>query len=123
MSLDEESSAYFGLDDEPQVVNWRQLDAATERSELNRLGEWVTWLNARYCLDYKVIPECWPLHGPLVEELSALRSFWEGCYQDDSAPSDPVSFHRELDAATRRLREWNSRSGCSRTAHRSDPAE
>jgi hypothetical protein len=118
MSLDKNSPAYFGLDDEPQVVNWRELDASTERFELDRLGEWVTWLNARYCLDYKVIPDCWMLHGPVVEELSALRSLWEGCYQDDSAPSEPVAFHRELDAAVRRLREWNSRSGCSRTAHR-----
>jgi hypothetical protein len=119
MSFDEDPAAYYGLDDEPQVVNWRDLDQSTERLQLQRLGEWVAWLNARYCLDYKVIPTCWALHGSLVEELSALRSFWEGCYLEDSAPSEPVAFHRELDAAARRLREWNSRSGCSRTAHRS----
>jgi hypothetical protein len=28
----------------------------------------------RYQLDYKVIPDCWPEHGVLVE-LSALRTF------------------------------------------------
>ena len=43
------------------------------------------------------------------------------CYQDDAAPSDALAFHRDLTLAIRRLRDWTSTLGCTRTAHR-DPA-
>ncbi|MGC4938534.1 hypothetical protein [Kribbella sp. DT2] len=76
----------------------------------------------RYALDDKGIPSCWEEQGASIEELAALRSMWEGCFQGDAAPSDPIAFHRELHAALRRLREWNSRSGCSRTTHRAQPS-
>ncbi|TCO15715.1 hypothetical protein EV652_12188 [Kribbella steppae] len=33
----------------------------------------------------------------------------------------PLAFHRDLDLALRRLREWTSRLGCSRTEHRPEP--
>jgi hypothetical protein len=109
---------FFDELDEPEVVCWRRLDDPTSRLELDRLGEWIAWVAQRYQLDYKVIPDCWAQHGSLVEELSALRSLWEGCFQPESALSEPITFHRELDTALRRLREWNSRSGCTRTVHR-----
>jgi hypothetical protein len=112
--LDEDSF----VDDGPRIVCWMDIDRADEEVEIRRLEEWVTWLTSRYALDYKVIPSCWEEHGSLVEELAALRTMWEGCFQEDAAPSDPIAFHREMDASLRRLREWNSRSGCSRTTHR-----
>lgn len=113
----------YDLLDEPYVVCWKDLDEAAERTQLDRLGEWVVWLTARYSLDYKAVPNCWQHHGALVEELSALRTLWEGCFDEDAASTEPITFHRELDAALRRLREWNSRTGCARTLHRpEDPA-
>jgi hypothetical protein len=103
---------------DPYVVSWRDLDVTSTREEHLRLTEWVDWVIDRYRLDHKVIPPCWPEHGALTEELSALRTFWEACYQEDAAPSDPLAFHRDLTLALRRLRDWSSLLGCTRTNHR-----
>ncbi|MEU4295330.1 hypothetical protein AB0E63_44525 [Kribbella sp. NPDC026596] len=104
--------------DDPFIICWRDLDATTATEELDRLRIWVDWLTRRYNIDHKLVPPCWPHHGALVEELSALRTLWEASYLEDAAPSSPLAFHRELDLAVRRLREWTSRLGCSRTEHR-----
>ena len=103
---------------DPYVVCWRDLDSTSTTEELERLAEWVTWATTRYNLDHKVIPPCWPHHGAVVEELSALRTFWESSYQPDAGPSEPLAFHRDLTLALRRLRDWTSLLGCSRTTHR-----
>jgi hypothetical protein len=103
---------------DPYVICWRDLDAMSTREELQRLADWVSWVLGRYSLDHKVIPPCWDKHGAVVEELSALRTFWEACYQEDAAPTDPLAFHRDLTLALRRLRDWTSLLGCTRTNHR-----
>jgi hypothetical protein len=41
----------------------------------SELAEWVAWLTERYELGI-ALPECWPLHGALVEELAALHTGW-----------------------------------------------
>ncbi|GAA0597724.1 hypothetical protein GCM10009534_35120 [Kribbella sandramycini] len=105
---------------DPLVVCWRDLDSASAAEEVGRLTEWVVWVAGRYNLDHKVVPPCWPEHGAVIEELSALRTFWESCYQDDAGPSEPLAFHRDLTLALRRLRDWTSLLGCSRTNHRSE---
>jgi hypothetical protein len=109
--------------DDPFVVCWRDLDDATTTEELDRLMDWVEWFTTRYRLDHKVVPPCWHQHGAITEELSALRTFWESCYLEDAAPSDPLAFHRDLEHALRRLREWSSHLGCSRTLHRPEPED
>ncbi|MFF1819759.1 hypothetical protein ACFVWG_20835 [Kribbella sp. NPDC058245] len=106
---------------DPFVVRWRDLDADSVSDELERLADWVKWVADRYGMDHKVIPLCWNAHGAVVEELSALRTFWEYCFQDDAAPSDPLAFHRDLTLAVRRLREWTSLLGCTRTQNRGQP--
>jgi len=112
-------SRSFGLSpSDPFVVRWRDLDTVTASEELERLADWISWIAARYGLDHKVIPACWAKHGALVEELSALRTFWESCFQDDSGPSEPLAFHRDFTLALRRLRDWTSSLGCTRTVHR-----
>ncbi|GAB2647010.1 hypothetical protein GCM10009743_23220 [Kribbella swartbergensis] len=108
---------------DPFVVCWRDLDAPSTREELERLTEWVNWATHRYNLDHKVVPPCWSEHGALTEELSALRTFWEACYQEDAAPSDPLAFHRDLTLALRRLRDWSSLLGCTRTTHRPERSD
>jgi hypothetical protein len=119
MNYDDDLTRSFGLPPaDPLVVCWRHLDAGTAEDELERLDGWVTWITDRYGLDHKVIPPCWKNHGAVLEELSALRTFWESSYQDDAGPSEPLAFHRDLTLAVRRLREWTSLLGCTRTAHR-----
>jgi hypothetical protein len=119
MNYDDNLSHSFGLPpSDPFVVRWRDVDTFTAAEELERLAEWISWIAARYDLDHKVIPACWAKHGALVEELSALRTFWESCFQDDAGPSEPLAFHRDLTLALRRLRDWTALLGCTRTAHR-----
>ncbi|HET6293840.1 MAG TPA: hypothetical protein VFG33_10705 [Kribbella sp.] len=106
--------------DDPSVICWRDLEPSIAADELEHLTDWVNWINQRYRLDHKVVPPCWAQHGCLVEELSALHTYWQACYLEDASPADPVGFHRDLDLALRRLRDWSSRLGCSRIAHRSE---
>ena len=47
------------------------LDDDARHARLRQLGEWVTWLVARYDLASQV-PPCWPLHPALLDELKAL---------------------------------------------------
>ncbi|MDX2971795.1 hypothetical protein PWY36_21640, partial [Kribbella solani] len=84
---------------DPYVICWRDLDPESTTEELETLAAWITWATTRYSLDHKVIPPCWSHHGAIIEELSALRTFWEACYQADAAPSDPLAFHRDLTLA------------------------
>ena len=122
MTTDDDLAKALGLPaiNDPCVVCWRDLDTTSTTEELQRLADWVTWTTTRYNLDHKVIPPCWRHHGAVVEELSALRTFWESCYQHDSAPSEPLAFQRDLTLALRRLRDWTSLLGCTRTTHRAD---
>ncbi|WP_329484246.1 hypothetical protein OG555_19045 [Kribbella sp. NBC_01484] len=117
-SRDELLRSFDLADNDPEIVCWRDLDPSTTAAELTRLTSWADWIIDRYNLDHKLIPPCWPEHGALVEELSALRTLWEASYLEDANPSGPLAFHRDLDFALRRLREWTSRLGCSRTEHR-----
>jgi hypothetical protein len=117
-SRDEFRRTFDLAEDEPEIIRWRDLDTATSTAEVTRLADWVDWLTTRYNLDHRLIPPCWPEHGALVEELSALRTLWEASYIEDANPSSPLAFHRDLDLSLRRLREWTSRLGCSRTEHR-----
>jgi hypothetical protein len=110
----------FAPPTDPYVVCWRDLDPTSTTEELERLADWVTWAATRYNLDHKVIPPCWPHHGAIVEELSALRTFWESSYQPDAAPAEPLAFHRDMTLALRRLRDWTSGLGCTRTNHRTE---
>ncbi len=114
----------FGLPPtDPPIVCWRHLDTPAIENELECLDEWVTWIADRYGLDHKVIPPCWSRHGAVIEELSALRTFWESCYQDEAGPSEPLASHRDLTLAVRRLRDWTALLGCSRTIHRPELLE
>jgi hypothetical protein len=40
------------------------------------LVEWVRWLVGHYEMT-AVLPDCWPRHGALVEELAALYVAWQ----------------------------------------------
>jgi hypothetical protein len=119
-SRDELLRSFDLADNGPEIICWRDLDPSTTAAELTRLTSWADWIINRYNLDHKLIPPCWPEHGALVEELSALRTLWEASYLEDANPSGPLAFHRDLDFALRRLREWTSRLGCSRTEHRAE---
>lgn len=75
------------------VVVWKELAPAAYDAELAELTEWVAWWVDRYELGAKIIPACWASHGPLVEELAALRSAWSLSFQPGDEGAGPLGWH------------------------------
>lgn len=101
-------------------VNWRDLNVDDAAEQWGRLLTWVDWLRDRYTLTDRV-PSCWYAHGPLIEELSALRCLWVAAFLDKEAPAGAaVAFHDALDRVLIRVRRWD-RAGCSDGTHRPEP--
>lgn len=107
-----------GLGERP--VNWAALDSVHAAEQWGLLTDWTDWLRDRYQL-HETVPACWYAHGPIVEELSALRSAWAGTYLDPNARAgDGSAWHALLDSALQRIRGWD-RSGCADGNHRQTP--
>lgn len=100
-------------------VNWAALDAHHAAEQWGLLTDWTDWIRDRYQL-HETIPACWYAHGPLVEELSALRSAWVGTYLDPEARAgDGSAWHDLLDRTLHRIKRWD-RTGCADGTHRPD---
>ena len=101
-------------------VCWAFLDDPEIEDLLDELADWVDWLVYRYALDHRVAPACWPEHGALVEELSALRTGWLAAFAITSRPEAPLEWHHHFAAARQRLTLWAGRNGCRPGEHRAD---
>src|SRR5664279_570894 len=55
---------------------WDKLTADQAEKRWLDLREWVEWFVVRNNIGPKEIPDCWYLHGGLVDELDALRWAW-----------------------------------------------
>ncbi len=102
----------------PRPVRWHSLRGQKAHQEWSRLIPWVAWLTDRYALPPTLIPPCWPHHGALVEELTALRGAYEVAYDDTQAATAMLDWHAMFAMARTRLREWTSVTGCTRDDHR-----
>jgi hypothetical protein len=70
-------------------VCWVTLSEPEIEEEHEALADWIAWLIDRYTLDHRTIPPCWDQHGPLIEELSALRTAWLAAYAVTGRPEAP----------------------------------
>ena len=104
------------------VIDWSCLDPEIAESEWWGLREWVEWLVQRYVLDFRVVPPCWYLHPGLVDVLSALRDHHRYSFDRLAQGTAAADWHLVFRILEARLREWASRTGCSRDAHRPDLA-
>ena len=88
---------------EKVVVNWRTIEGE-EREEASRaLIDWVqNWLQPRYELQSRVLPDCWWQHGDMVEELSALFAAWTIAYDVSDGGYGPVGWHERFALALTR---------------------
>lgn len=102
----------------PSPTCWPTLDPRQAREEMDGLTRWVTWLSARYGLDHRTVPACWPEHGALVEELSALQMAWVASYAETANPAAPLDWHTNFGATRQRLGDWVARTGCRPEQHR-----
>jgi hypothetical protein len=98
---------------------WRTLTPTEAAHAWDSLTGWVDWLVDRYSLD-DTLPGCWYRHGPMVDELDALRASWVAAYLEPAArPTDSAYWldllHRTLD----RIVDWD-RYGCAAGTHHDD---
>ena len=100
-------------------VVWINLTDDEVYEELLRMHDFVQWLTTRYHLDARVVPDCWPDHGELVEELSALFGGWCTAFSDASTGSHTLAWHADFATARQRLTDWTARTGCRSNEHRS----
>ena len=112
-----EAAARFGLDQLPHTVCWAILTPEQTTHELAKLATWVDWLRDRYHLDHRTIPDCWPHHGDLTEELSALRTAWQAAYNGGARSDAPLAWHTQFDATRQRCQHRVSDTGCRRGDH------
>ncbi|NMR19189.1 hypothetical protein [Cellulomonas fimi] len=92
-------------------------DQDHEQIMLAEVGEWVDWIRWRYTLDHRTIPTCWPQHGALIEELSALYTAWQTAYTNPDGTA-PLLWMNHFHAARERLTQWVARTGCRPSEHR-----
>ena len=105
------SGNVYELEDVPPSIA-QGLDEARSKGRYFR-----DWLRDRYQL-HERLPACWYAHGPLIEELSALRSAWVGTFLDPQARLDePLHWHEQLERFLERFRSWD-RTGCADGTHR-----
>ena len=90
----------------PTVLAWRRfaVQEAAVGNEWNELARFVRWIVVRYDLD--LIPECWHLHGALVEELSALKSAHDASFDATDSGVGPIGWHERFHQAQQRIKEW-----------------
>lgn len=99
---------------------WHTLTPTEAARAWQTLTGWVDWLTLRYALD-DTIPLCWYRHGPIVDELDALRAAWTAAYLDPNAHSTgAIAWHEMLNRTLSRIREWD-RYGCTSGMHHDDP--
>jgi hypothetical protein len=109
---------YSGHMDGP--IDWSRTDPAVPSEEWDELRNWVQWLVNRYALDCRVVPPCWYLHPSVVDVLSALRDHHRSSFDLLGLTTGPADWHLAFRHLESRLREWASRTGCARDAHRPD---
>jgi len=92
---------------------WDKLTVDQAEKRWLDLREWVEWFVVRNNIGPKEIPDCWYLHGGLVDELEALRWAWlETTNKADSKGTDPIWWREALHRARTRWPLFNP-NGCT----------
>lgn len=68
-----------------RLVEWHAMTDEQRTAAWTGLVEWVAWLHDRYELAIQSrLPECWPQHPGIIEELWALKMWREALYTNDT---------------------------------------
>jgi hypothetical protein len=93
---------------------WHMLTAEQAEKRWLDLRAWVEFLVERNNIGSKEIPDCWYLHGGLVDELEALRWAWLETNKPDSKLTEPIWWREALHRARTRWASFNP-NGCTST--------
>lgn len=104
----------------PRLREWHALRRAERAAAWNELVLWSTWLYDRYGLgsDWR-LPDCWPHHPGIIEELWLLKTWREEIY--DGASDLPLNqqagaWHAHLQAFSHAVKTFYA-PGC-RSGHK-----
>jgi hypothetical protein len=68
-----------------RLLEWHAMTDQQRTAAWSGLVEWVAWLHDRYELSIQSrLPECWPQHPGIIEELWALKVWREALYTTDA---------------------------------------
>lgn len=80
--------------DDTVLVDWPSLSADDAAAEWQALGDWVARvLGPFYELTRSQLPDCWPLHRPVVLELVWLRRAYVAAHRPDALASAAADWH------------------------------
>ena len=99
-------------------VHWPSLTEVERESRTAELRDWVDQLVARFALDTRVIPPCWPRHNGMVETLSALRDHERASYADSAPATAAIDWVRALHDVESLLRDLAGKTQCTTQIHR-----
>lgn len=99
----------------PRMREWHAMSRTDRASAWDELVLWTAWLYDRYGLgtDYR-LPDCWPLHPGIIEELSLLKTWREEIYDGASAiplNQQAAGWHAHLENFIKSIRTFHA-PGC-----------
>jgi hypothetical protein len=104
------------------LTEWHMMTEPEYVLAWAELHEWVTWLYGRYRLALEDrIPDCWPQHPELIEELWALRAWRTEAYGPDGSGQSAVYWHQALITFLTHVSAWWA-GGC-RAGHKNSNIE
>lgn len=90
-----------------RLVEWHAMTDEQRTAAWAGLVEWVTWLHDRYELSIQSrLPECWPQHPGIIEELWALKMWREALYSTDTETG--VLTGHEAGGLAQHARYWHT---------------
>lgn len=82
------------------------LDADAQAAWWHDLKSWATWAIDTFRIS-RLVPECWPQHPALVEEMMSLWLVWQQAWLPADDATAPAMFLQQLDLALSRIdRLW-----------------
>jgi hypothetical protein len=90
-----------------RLVEWHAMTAEQRTAAWAGLVEWVAWLHDRYELSIQSrLPECWPEHPGIIEELWTLKMWREALYTTDTETG--VLTGHEAGGLAQHARYWHT---------------
>lgn len=100
------------------LLEWHAMAEPEYTLAWEQLRDWTAWLVGRYRLVLEDrLPDCWPQHPELIEELWALRAWRSEAYGPEGAGQSAVYWHQALVAFLGHVSIWWA-GGC-RAGHAS----
>jgi hypothetical protein len=102
----------------PKLPEWHEMTEPEYVLAWAQLREWTAWLLSRYRLTLEDrLPQCWPQHPEVIEELWALCARRLEAYGPDGSGQSAVYWHQALVTFLTHVSSWWA-GGC-RAGHTS----